>query len=106
MDGLVSSPGGAIRVQTTERGLPLALQFCERAMSKDPAELAREILLVCQISAKRAQLARRRELLARGFSPAVIASLNLSTDDDLARAEERLHGESEDDHPDTWMRPV
>ena len=57
-------------------------------MSRAPEDLAREILSLCQLSALRQQVARRRDLLERGFSPAVIRGLNLATEEDLAKAEQ------------------
>lgn len=90
----------------TERGLPIALKLDQRELSRAPKQLARDILLLCQLSAKRAQVARRRDLVARGFSPAVVRGLNLSTEEELARAEAELRGDDADGPPDTWMRPV
>jgi hypothetical protein len=68
--------------------------------------LAREILLLCQLVAKRSQVEQRRELVARGFSHAVIRSLNLSTEEELARVETEFLGEDPDAPPDSWMTTV
>jgi len=100
------SPSGGIRLRVTERGLPMALDLERPELSKAPTELAREILLLCQLGAKRAQVARRRELVAHGFTPAVIRGLNLSTEEELANAEVQLYGVDTDAPPDTWMKPV
>jgi hypothetical protein len=91
-----------LAVRTTERGLPTQLKIGAREMSRAPDDLAREILSLCQLSALRLQVARRRDLLARGFTPAVIRGLNLATEDDLAKAEEAA-GTDEDGPPETWM---
>jgi hypothetical protein len=106
MYGSLHSPSGGIHVRATERGLPIALKLDEAELSKDPMQLARDILFLCQLWAKRAQVARRRDLIARGFSPAVVRSLNLSTEEEVARAEAQLCGDDADASPDTWMRPV
>jgi hypothetical protein len=105
-DEWLRSPSGGIRIQATERGLPIAAKLDERELSKSPTQLAREILLLCQLSATRAQVARRRELVARGFSPSVIRGLNLSTEEQLANAEREVSGADPDALPDTWMNPV
>jgi hypothetical protein len=84
----------------------MALKLEQPELSKAPTELAREILLLCQVGARRAQVARRRDLVARGATPAVIRGLNLSTEDELANAEAELYGEDTDAPPETWMKPV
>jgi hypothetical protein len=104
MDGLLRSSGGGIQVRVTERGLPIALKLSQGELSKAPSQLARDIMLMCQLSAKRSQVARRHDLIARGFSPAVIDALKLSSEEDLARAEADLRAEDPEDLPDTWMR--
>ncbi|MET0474472.1 MAG: hypothetical protein ABW001_07495 [Mycobacterium sp.] len=106
MDELLRSPSGGIRVRTTERGLPVALKLDERELRRPAKELANDILLLCQLSAKRQQVSRRRDLAARGFSAAVIHGLNLCTADDLNRAERRVDGYDEEAEPDTWLGPV
>ena len=84
----------------------MALKLEQPELSKAPTQLAHEILLLCQLGARRAQVARRRDLVARGTTPAVIRGLNLSTEEDLANAEAGLYGEDRDVPPDTWMEPV
>jgi hypothetical protein len=106
MDGSLSSPSAGIQVQTTERGLPIALKLDQRELSKSPRQLARDIVLLCQLSAKRIQVARRHALVAGGVSPTVIRGLNLSTEEQLARTETELGHDDPDDPPDTWMHPV
>jgi hypothetical protein len=91
-----------ISVRTTERGLPTHVKIGAAEMSRAPEDLAREILSLCQLSALRLQVARRRELAERGFSPAVIRGLNLATEEDLAKAEEQARGDDEGP-PETWM---
>jgi hypothetical protein len=97
---------GGIQVRTAERGLPVALNIDERELERPAMELARDILLLCQLSARRSQASRRRELAARGFSAGVIHGLNLATADDVKRAEARLYGDGEHDEPGTWLGPV
>jgi hypothetical protein len=106
MDGSLSSPNGRIVVRTTERGLPTRLKLDQRELSKPPVQLAREILLLCRLSAQRMQVARRRDLVARGFSPNAIRGLDLSTEEALTHAEAELRGEDSDGLPDTWMTPI
>jgi len=106
MNGSLRSPNGGIQVRATARGLPIALKLEPRELSKAPNDLAREILLLCQLVAKRSQVEQRRELVARGFSPAVIRNLNLSTEEELRRVETEFLGEDPDSPPDTWMKTV
>jgi hypothetical protein len=106
MDGSLRSPSGGIQVRATARGLPIALKLEPRELSKAPTDLAREILLLCQLAAKRNQVTQRRELIARGASPAVLRSLDLSTEQDLARVEAELFGDELDSLPDTWMKSI
>jgi hypothetical protein len=101
----VRSANGAVSVMTTERGLPIALRLEQSELTKPPAELAREILALCRLSAARMQLARRRELESRGFGNHIIRDLNLATDDDVASAEEAAYP-SDEDPPQSWMRSV
>ncbi len=98
----VVSRTGDISVRTTERGLPTQLKIGATEMSRAPDDLACEILSLCQLSALRLQVARRRDLLTRGFSPTVIRGLNLATEEDLAAAEEAARGDDEG-LPETWM---
>jgi hypothetical protein len=86
--------------------LPIALKLEPPELSKAPRDLAHDILSLCQLAARRHQVAQRRELAARGYSPAVVHSLNLSTEEELAHAEAALFGHDTDTPPDTWMTPV
>jgi hypothetical protein len=98
----ITTRSGGIAVQTTERGLPTHLKIGASEMSRAPEDLARKILSLCQLSAMRQQVERRRELLARGFTAAVIRDLRLATEEDLAAAEQRTRGD-EEGPPETWM---
>jgi hypothetical protein len=84
-----------IAVVTTERGLPTQLKIAAAAMSRAPDDLAHEILSLCQLSAMRQQVARRRELRERNVDHAVVRGLNLATEEDLAKAEEQARGDNE-----------
>jgi plasmid stability protein len=97
----VVSGTGDIAVVTTERGLPTRLKIRATQMSRAPEDLARDILSLCQLSALRLQVARRRDLQARGFSPEVIRDLKLATEEELAAAEQQARGD--DSPPETWM---
>jgi hypothetical protein len=96
---------------TTDRGLPIRLKLDQREFTKPPKDLAREILALCQLSAARAQVAQRREMLERGARADVLRSFNLATEADLESAEAAVRGADDDDAsndgpPDTWMRSV
>jgi hypothetical protein len=91
-------------VVTTERGLPTALRIDPGELTRPPQELARDIVALCQLSATRAQVAYRRDLSKRGFSPSMIRELGLPTEQELAEAEEKVAGD--DEPPATWMRSV
>lgn len=101
----VQSRPGTISVRTTERGLPIALRLDPVELKKPPEQLAREIIALCRLSAARAQVARRRDLVEKGFSAEVIRGLQLTTEDELARAEEEVLGD-EDELPSSWRRSV
>jgi plasmid stability protein len=98
----VVSRTGGIAVRTTERGLPTQLKIGAAEMSRAPEDLAREILSLCQLSALRLQVARRRGLRARDFGPEVIRGLNLATEDELAAAERIARGD-DGEQLDTWL---
>lgn len=102
----VRSRTGTIAVVTTERGLPTALKIDRSELARPPQELAGEILALCQLSALRSQVAYRRSLVDKGFTPSVLREIGLPTEDDLARAELELFGDEDDDNPTTWLRPV
>jgi len=80
----------------------MQLKIATSEMSRAPEDLARGILSLCQLSAMRLQVERRRDLLAQGFTPAVIRELRLATEDDLAAAEKRIRGDDEG-LPETWL---
>jgi hypothetical protein len=101
----VRSHSGTISVLTTERGLPVALRLDAAELKKPPEQLARDIMALCRLSAARAQVARRRDLLEKGFSAAVVRGLQLATEEDLTRAEEEVLGD-EDELPPSWKRSV
>ena len=101
----VRSHTGTMSVLTTERGLPVALRLDPAELKKPPEQLARDIMALCRLSAARAQVARRRDLVEKGFSATVIHGLQLATEEELARAEEEVHGD-EDELPTSWRRSV
>lgn len=101
----VQSRRGTISVLTTERGLPLALRLDAVELKKPPEQLAADIMALCRLSAARAQVARRRDLVEKGFTAPVIAGLQLTTEAELAWAEEEVLG-AEDDLPPSWRRSV
>ncbi len=101
----VQSRSGTISVRTTDRGLPVALRLDPLELKKPPDRLARDILALCRLSAARAQVRHRHDLAEKGFSATVIHGLQLATEEELARAEEEVHGD-EDDLPTSWRRSV
>jgi hypothetical protein len=101
----VQSRSGTISVLTTERGLPVALRVDAAELKKPPEQLARDIMALCRLSAARAQVARRRDLLEKGFSAPVLRGLQLATEEELSRAEEEVLGD-EDELPPSWRRSV
>lgn len=103
--GAVRSPSGSIAVATTERGLPIALKIDPKELKKAPQQLADEILALCRVSAMRAQVEHRHELMDEGRSPGLIADMRLSTEEDLQAAEDALRGD-DDELPSSWMRSV
>lgn len=68
-------------------------------------QLADEILALCKLSAARAQVVRRRNLVERGFDSTVIRGLNLATEEALSQAEKAAL-DTDDELPPTWMRSV
>jgi hypothetical protein len=100
----VQSANRTITVRTTERGLPLALRLDEAALTMGPQQLADEILTLCRLSAARAQVALRRDLVEKGFDITVIRGLQLATEEELSRAEQAAL--DNDELPPTWMRSV
>ena len=107
MDRPLRSPGGGIQVITTERGLPTSLKLHGSELSKTPHDLAQDILQLCRLSAARAQVARRRELVERGFAASVVNSMPLATEADLSRAEaEYKPVDDDEDGPSSWLRSV
>lgn len=109
-EGVHEISSATIRLRTTERGLPVAMALSPQALSVPPDELARRILALCELSARRAQVGRRRHLVANGCPPSVADGLNLSTAEELRRIEaDLLVGGSTDDLdelPETWLRDV
>lgn len=105
MDGSASPSPRGVEVEVTERGLPVALRLDARQLAKSPTEFARGILLTCQWKARRVQVARRCDLLARGVDEAVITTLRLSTEDDLLLAGQQLI-RPDDGTPQSWMMPI
>ncbi|MEU3010760.1 hypothetical protein [Nocardia asteroides] len=100
-----SSLTGAIAVRTTEQGLPVGITVDADQLRRDPADLAAEILRLCQKSAKRAGLARRNQLAAAGFDPALLAATGLPTEAEVAAAE-IVEEQDYDTEPDSWLRSV
>jgi hypothetical protein len=99
----VRSAGGGVAVVTTERGLPVRMKIDARELTRDAADLAREILLLCRVSATRQQVARRRGLQSGGVDSSVADRLGLASEAELETAEAALYGDSEQ-LPDTWLK--
>jgi hypothetical protein len=97
----VRSPTGTISVRTTDRGLPIELRLDPVELQKSPQQLAHDIMALCQLAATRAQVARRRGLVERGFTASAIRGLHLATEEDLSRAEEEAFGDDDELLPTT-----
>ncbi|WP_405133482.1 hypothetical protein [Nocardia sp. NBC_01388] len=100
-----ATPSGAIRVKTTEQGLPLAVKVDQAELHRDPSQLAGELLRLCQRAAARAGLARRKQMEAAGMSAAALAATGLPTEADVAR-QEMLEEQDYDTEPQSWLRTV
>ncbi|MCP9271538.1 hypothetical protein [Mycolicibacterium arenosum] len=98
----VRSASGGVAVVTTDRGLPIRVKIDSGEMCRDAEDLAREILLLCRVSASRQQVARRRSLESSGVAPAVVDRLGLADAAELLAAEAAVFGE--DEPPVTWSR--
>ncbi|MDO3647290.1 hypothetical protein [Nocardia mangyaensis] len=96
---------GSIAVRTTEQGLPVGITVDGDQLRRDPAELAAEVLRLCQKSAKRAGLARRNQLAEAGFDPALLAATGLPTEAEVAAAE-IVEEQEYDTEPQSWLRSV
>lgn len=100
-----ASAGGAIKVRTTEQGLPLAVRVDPAELHRDPAQLAAEMLRLCQRTAARAGLTRRKQLEDSGVSAQTLALSGLPTEADVARLEYVEEHEYETE-PQSWLRTI
>lgn len=100
-----ATPSGAIRVRTTEQGLPLAVKVDPAELHRDPSQLAGELLRLCQRAAARAGLARRKQMEAAGMSAAALAATGLPTEAEVAR-QEIVEEQDYDTEPQSWLRTV
>ncbi len=101
------SRSGAVAVQTTYVGLPVALRIDPQKLKGDPQRLADEILRLNRLAAMRAQVQMRRDLVEQAVDPQVIRYANLPTEEELRDFEE-LHERVQDDEQTRtgWMRSV
>ncbi|WP_019929523.1 hypothetical protein [Nocardia sp. BMG111209] len=101
-----ASVTGSIVVRTTEQGLPLGIRIeAAELYGKDPMQLAGEVLRLCQRSANRAGLARRKQLAEAGISAASLAHSGLPTEAELAR-QEIVEEQDYDTEPQSWLRSI
>ncbi|MFI1915063.1 hypothetical protein [Nocardia sp. NPDC020380] len=96
---------GSIRVRTTAQGLPLAVKVEAAELHRDPAQLAGELLRLCQKAANRAGLALRKQLEEAGLDAAGLARTGLPTEADVAR-QEIVAEQDYDTEPQSWLRTV
>jgi hypothetical protein len=95
---------GTISVRTTEQGLPVAIRVDgDELRSRDPQELARKIVRLCERARTWAGVAKRAELVAAGTSSEIIAAWGLPTQQDLLR-QEQLEEYEFGEAPDSWVR--
>ena len=100
-----TSRSGAITVETTERGLPLRVTVEAAELRRDPADLAAEVLRLCQQSAGRAGAALRARLAEAGVGRDLLALTGLPT---FAEVEQRelLDEQDYEVEPESWLRPL
>ena len=96
----VPSRGAGKRVKPTPHGPSTQLKIGIRQTSRAPDHAAHEIPSLCPLSATRLQLARRRDLVERGYRPAVIPNRQLATEEDLHSADDRAQRD-DDGRPET-----
>ncbi|MFW0797744.1 hypothetical protein AAFP30_28340 [Gordonia sp. CPCC 205515] len=100
-----ASRDGALRVVTTEQGLPTALTIDNAQLRRDPRALAKDVLRLCRQAAQRAGLERRAQMVEEGYPAHVIELFNLPKPEDVAR--EEIVTEWEDGYDtSSWMRSV
>ncbi|MGW4351651.1 hypothetical protein ACWELJ_06115 [Nocardia sp. NPDC004582] len=102
---VVANTTGSIRVRTTNQGLPLAVKVESAELHRDPAQLAGEVLRLCQKAANRAGLALRKQLEEAGLDAAGLARAGLPTEADVAR-QEIVEEQDYDTEPQSWLRTV
>ncbi|MEV0464110.1 hypothetical protein AB0I30_24295 [Nocardia tengchongensis] len=102
---VVANTSGSIRVRTTNQGLPLAVKVESAELHRDPAQLAGEVLRLCQKAANRAGLALRKQLEEAGLDAAGLARTGLPTEADVAR-QEIVEEQDYDTEPQSWLRSV
>ncbi|GAB4583212.1 hypothetical protein [Nocardia sp. IFM 10818] len=100
-----ANTGGSIRIRVTEQGIPLAVKVDPAELRRDPAQLAGELLRLCQRAANRAGLARRKQLEAAGMSADALARTGLPTEAEVAR-QEIVEEQDYDTEPQSWLRTV
>lgn len=96
------SRSGALAVQTTAQGLPVAIRIDSTELEKHPDLLAADILRLCRQAAMSAGIRLRENLLASGIDRDLLATMKLPHPDDLAAEEERA--DAEDDATTSWLR--
>ena len=100
--GEAVSRSGRIMVQTTEMGLPTAIDIDRESLRGDPEALAGTILRLFEQASARARMARRDEMAAAGVARDVLDGLGLPTAEEVALAE--YVAESEYDYaPQHWQ---
>lgn len=100
-----ASKDGALKVVTTEQGLPTALKIDDGQLRRDPKVLAKDIVRLCRQASQRAGLARRAEMVEQGVPSDVIDMFGFPKPEDVAR--EEIVTEWEDGYEQsTWMRNV
>ncbi|MFE4455843.1 hypothetical protein ACFROC_00665 [Nocardia tengchongensis] len=102
---VVANTSGSIRVRTTNQGLPLAVKVEAAELHRDSAQLAGEVLRLCQKAANRAGLALRKQLEEAGLDAAGLARTGLPTEADVAR-QEIVEEQDYDTEPQSWLRSV
>ncbi|WP_282776041.1 MULTISPECIES: hypothetical protein [unclassified Nocardia] len=96
---------GSIKVRTTEQGLPVAIRVNPSELHRDPSQLAAEVLRLCQRSAARAGVERRKQLEEAGVSAETLQRSGLPTEADVARLE-LVEEQEYETEPQSWLGTV
>ncbi|MBO0853858.1 MAG: hypothetical protein J2P18_08825 [Nocardia sp.] len=96
---------GAIKVETTEQGLPVHISIESAELRRSPAELAAEVLRLCRQAGARAGAERRKQLAEAGVDADMLALTGLPTAAEVER-QELIDEQEYEMEPQSWLRSV